>query len=160
MFIKSAVAIFVSIMFISCDGGKAKKVSDQRVEVQNSISPSVPQELSYKDLTATSVKITWSPSRDKKGIVAYRIYRDENLVGSSAKTSFLDEKLKPSTVYTYRISAVDTSSIESEKSMALRVKTHGDTDAKTNFGKPRTPAGESHFLGRVRVDSKSTYKYN
>ena len=54
---------------------------------------------------------------------------------------------------------MDTSSIESEKSMALRVKTHGDTDAKTNFGKPRTPAGEPHFLCRVRVDSKITYKY-
>ncbi len=160
MFFRSSLAFLISLVCVSCDFKGSTKLEEPIVEVRNSISPSVPQGLSYKDLTATSVQITWEPSTDNIGIVAYRIYRDENLVGSSSDTFFKDEKLTPSTVYNYRVSAVDTSSIESEKSTALRIKTHSDNEAKTNFGTPRVPASKANFLGELVSEKDTYFMYN
>jgi len=66
--------------------------------------------------------ITWNESIDNVGIDYYNIYRDNFVIYNTSNISFLDTDVIKNTVYTYQISAVDTSGNEGELSDPVDVK--------------------------------------
>ena len=92
--------------------------------------PAVPTIPTTVVQSPSSITIRWNPS---EGAVGYKVYRDttsdgnfENLVSGSTPwtgTSFTDEGLQANTDYFYRVSAVNSSGGESEKSTYVQGKT-------------------------------------
>ena len=107
----------------------------QLPEPQDTEPPTIPQNLTVTMVTMTSVRLTWSPSKDNVGVAGYRVYR----VGSSAKTSlsttYDDSGLSSSTEYCYQVSAYDKAGNESGKSIQVCATTtasaNTDTEAPT-----------------------------
>src|SRR5262249_18257765 len=88
------------------------------------------------DTTAT---LSWTASHDDVAVAGYRLYRDGNLVKTTAATSVIDTGLTPSTTYTYRVSAFDYASNESNQSAPLDVTTTAPAPAfvQENFAAPQ-----------------------
>lgn len=55
----------------------------------------------------TSVTLSWSASTDDVAVAGYRVFRDGVSVGTTPSTSLTDTGLKPSTTYSYTVSAYD-----------------------------------------------------
>jgi len=91
------------------------------------ITPSVttvslppPQNLSATAVSSSQIDLVWDAV---SGAVYYNIYRDNALIASSSVTSYSDTGLSPSTTYTYNVSAVDSSGMESPKSSSASATT-------------------------------------
>ncbi len=74
------------------------------------------------------VKLYWNKSIDaESGVVWYNIYRsqkkNEELITSISSTNYMDYATYPKTKYSYRISAVNSAGLESEKSKAVSMTT-------------------------------------
>ena len=91
--------------------------------------PAVPTGVTAVAQSSSTITIHWNPS---EGAVGYKVYRDttsagtfENVSGSTPWTgiSFPDEGLQANTDYFYRVSAVNSSGDESEKSAPIQIKT-------------------------------------
>ncbi|MGH9875312.1 MAG: DUF7594 domain-containing protein, partial [Pyrinomonadaceae bacterium] len=75
-------------------------------------SPTVPANLVAATVSSTQIDLTWSPSTDNVGVTGYNVYRDDNLIRTTASAAtptapFHDTGLTPSTLYTYRVEAFD-----------------------------------------------------
>jgi chitodextrinase len=55
----------------------------------------------------TSVTLSWNASSDDVAVAGYRIFRDGSPAGTTSSTTFTDIGLKPSTTYSYTVSAYD-----------------------------------------------------
>ena len=69
------------------------------------------------------VVISWEKSKESD-LNFYKIYRkvgleDFNLIGTTKSVQFLDTNIDEKTTYTYTVSAIDTSSNESTKSLEV-----------------------------------------
>jgi chitodextrinase len=74
--------------------------------------------------STTQIDLLWSPSTDgETGVIEYVVYRDGSEVGRSPSTSYSDTGLEPSTVYQYRISAINGQGLESGQSGPENQKT-------------------------------------
>jgi len=83
--------------------------------------PSVPMNVEIVTRTSTRVELHWSASVDEQsGVAGYRVYRDGELVASTAETSYVDTSVLPGELYRYRVSAIDTIGTESEGSDSIR----------------------------------------
>ncbi|EKD26365.1 MAG: pectate lyase, partial [uncultured bacterium] len=73
------------------------------------------------------INITWTASTDNGGVTGYRIYRNSSntpiATVNSSLTSFTDANLTHSTVYTYKVSAIDAGGNESGFSNEVAVTT-------------------------------------
>ena len=78
----------------------------------------------------TSINLSWNATNNA---TSYNIYRDEALVANTESTSYLDEGLEYSTLYSYTITS-KRGDLESEHSKILRVQTtdNANTPAPTN----------------------------
>jgi chitodextrinase len=86
--------------------------------------PSIPGGLVATAASTTQIDLLWSPSTDgETGVLEYVVYRDGFEVGRSASTSYSDTGLTPSTVYQYRISAINGQGLESGQSGPENQKT-------------------------------------
>ena len=56
-----------------------------------------------------------------KGAVAYRVRRDEKVVGEVKETVFTDAKAKPDATYSYTVTALDAEGDESRRSRAAAI---------------------------------------
>ncbi|PCI31249.1 MAG: hypothetical protein COB53_13600, partial [Elusimicrobia bacterium] len=61
-----------------------------------------------------SLKLTWN-ANGEADLDRYRIYRDNIFLIATTSTSYSDEGLSDATTYTYRLSAVSTAGLESDK---------------------------------------------
>ena len=77
-----------------------------------------------------SINLSWDATNNA---TSYNIYRDEALVANTESTSYLDEGLEYSTLYSYTITS-KRGDLESEHSKILRVQTtdNANTPAPTN----------------------------
>lgn len=73
----------------------------------DSAPPTVPANLVVTGTTASTVSLSWSPSKDGSGVVGYRVFRDGSQTGSTTRTNFTDVALTPLTPYKYVVSAYD-----------------------------------------------------
>ena len=67
-------------------------------------------------VSETGVELTWEPPKGNVAVAGYKIFRDEELVGTSTSTSYSDSGLNAKTTYLYQVSAYDALGNESAKS--------------------------------------------
>ena len=70
-------------------------------------TPDAPENLTYKNIGTNFIELIWESPNKSNDICAYNIYRNNELIASTAITSFTDYNLKPNTKYTYYVIAID-----------------------------------------------------
>ncbi|NRR32743.1 alpha-amylase [Oxalobacteraceae bacterium] len=85
--------------------------------------PTVPAAVTKGTVTDTTIALSWTASVDNVGVVAYDIYRNGVLAGTSASTTFSDTGLTGATDYIYTVKARDAAGASSAASTALTVRT-------------------------------------
>jgi hypothetical protein len=83
--------------------------------------PTAPANLTARATAHDRVELAWQPASDPDtGVVAYRIYRDDFLLGSTKDQSWWDTGLDELKQYRYRVTAVNFHGVEGpEAEMAL-----------------------------------------
>jgi fibronectin type 3 domain-containing protein len=100
--------------------------------------PPAPDDLGAQAVSPSQINLSWTAVQDpESGVSTYRIFRDEEVVGSTSSTSFSDTELQPITTYSYQISAVNGDGFESEKSNEASATTLAAPDSTP----PTTPTG-------------------
>ena len=99
----------------------------------DTIPPSTPTNLAGTAVSATQIKLSWSPSTDNDVVAGYHLYRNGVVAVTLASNTYQDSGLSPATAYTYRVDAVDATGNASGLSAALTVSTPSapDTTAPT-----------------------------
>lgn len=92
------------------------RVSAGFLQSVDTTNPSVPTALTATAVSSSAINLSWTASTDNVSVLAYRIYRDSNIVATSSSTSYSDTGLTASTLYSYTVSAIDTSLNESARS--------------------------------------------
>lgn len=85
--------------------------------------PTAPANLAVTDFTATSVSLSWSAASDNVGVTGYEVYRNGQLAGTTALTSYIAAGLTPDTRYTFTVKAKDAAGNASEPSAAVTATT-------------------------------------
>ena len=104
-------------------------------------APTVPSGLSASGVTDSQATIAWSASTDDVAVSAYLVYRDGAFVRSTRSTSLTDAGLSPSTVYSYRVAALDYANHLSAQSTPLVITTLGPspTFVQQAYATPQSP---------------------
>jgi fibronectin type 3 domain-containing protein len=106
-------------------------------------APTAPANLTAQPVSGSQVDLQWTGSTDNVGVTGYRIYRGGAVVGTvpGDGLAYSDASdVKPSTSYSYTVTAVDAAGNESPRSNSVTVTTPGGTGPKTfSFG----PAGDA-----------------
>ncbi|MHB1327312.1 MAG: fibronectin type III domain-containing protein, partial [Gemmatimonadales bacterium] len=97
--------------------------------------PSNPTNLTATADGATAIELDWAASTDDGGPVAYRVFRDGNLVATITGASYDDTGLSPVTTYTYTVVAADTAGNASNPSNPASAT----TDPLPDTSPPTTP---------------------
>lgn len=105
------------------------------VDTQN---PTAPSDVRALPAASNEILVVWNPATDNVAVTHYDIYRNGELVGTTAFQVFSDIPLTAGTQYTYTVVAVDSSGNESDESLAATAETLGQPDseaplAATNF---------------------------
>ena len=95
----------------------------------DTVAPTAPLNLAAA-VSFTNVALSWSPSFDSVGVVAYNVFKNDTLVVSTANTSTLFTGLPANTPFIFGVSAVDAAGNESAKS-TLQVTTGQDQSPDT-----------------------------
>ena len=86
--------------------------------------PAEPTELEVTGTTVSTASLSWAVADDdRKAVSSYNIYRDGNYVGSSEDTSYTGGDLDFNDTYTYEVTAVDASGLESEYKASVEATT-------------------------------------
>ncbi|MDP2877813.1 MAG: fibronectin type III domain-containing protein, partial [Holophaga sp.] len=86
--------------------------------------PTVPANLSIKDVTGTTLTLSWDASTDNVGVTGYRVYRDGALLRTvTSGLSLNDTILTANTTYSYTVAATDAARNSSAQSAAKTVTT-------------------------------------
>ena len=93
-----------------------------------------PTNLTATAISSSQIDLNWD---SVTGAVSYNVYRDGNLIDSSATNSYSDTGLSPSTAYTYTVTAVDSNGIESA---------HSSPASATTLAAPVAPKEEGGAL--------------
>ncbi|MGA2914524.1 MAG: right-handed parallel beta-helix repeat-containing protein [Sedimentisphaerales bacterium] len=86
-------------------------------------SPTSPGNLTITGTTISTVSLNWDTSTDNINVVGYKIYRDNNIVGWTGGTCFIDTELESNTIYTYAVSAYDANYNDSNLSNSCQATT-------------------------------------
>ncbi|MFU9138090.1 lytic polysaccharide monooxygenase [Erwinia tasmaniensis] len=110
--------------------------------------PAAPAGLRATHITADSVTLSWNAS--SSSAVAYRLYRDNELIYNGPQLTFKDIGLQQNSRYHYAVSAVNQAGVESARSQSLSVDTSGTIHPDT------PPAAPTHLhsmaVTSTRVD--------
>ncbi len=94
---------------------------------EDTISPTIPMNLTASNTTETSATLSWNASTDNVGVTAYDIYLEGASIASSTTTSFTVSGLIANTTYSFFVRAKDASGNLSEASVVLSVTTQDST---------------------------------
>lgn len=98
-------------------------------------APSAPTNLTSSNLSATSVKLSWTASTDNVGVAGYVVYRGSDSITTVATTSYTVTGLSALTSYTFTVKAKDAAKNKSTASNALTIS----TPAAPDITKPSVP---------------------
>jgi hypothetical protein len=82
----------------------------------DNINPTQVTNLTAVNAYNGKIYLSWNPATDNVGIAFYRIYRDNTYLTQVNTLDYLDSGLNNDQIYSYQISAVDTSDNKGEKS--------------------------------------------
>ncbi|MES2996095.1 MAG: LamG-like jellyroll fold domain-containing protein [Verrucomicrobiota bacterium] len=95
-------------------------------EPPDTTPPSTPAGLKAT-VAEDKVTLKWQPATDPDSEVRhYRVYRNDSLIGTMAQTEFRDVGARENQAYSYRVSAVNGSEVEGEKSAPVPATTGTD----------------------------------
>jgi alpha-tubulin suppressor-like RCC1 family protein/chitodextrinase len=106
-------------------------------EVSNTVRPldneppTAPSDLIYYSIDDTNINLSWTPSIDNAGVVNYKIYNGDTLIGSTADTNYIVSNLSKPSVYNFKVKAVDTANNISEASNIITVDLNDITPPST-----------------------------
>jgi chitodextrinase len=102
----------------------------------DTVAPTTPGNLISQTLSTTAIKLSWTASTDNIGIAKYNVYRNNSLIATTSSLNYTNSGLTASTTYRYKLSAVDTSGLESTKTATVTATTliTPDTTAPTTPG--------------------------
>jgi fibronectin type 3 domain-containing protein len=95
------------------------------VTTPDTIAPATPTALTAAAASFTQVDVSWGTATDAggSGLAGYRLYRNGNLIKTTAATSFSDTGLAQGTTYSYAIAAYDGANNQSALSSDVKVLT-------------------------------------
>ena len=102
-------------------------------------NPTTPANLVSPSKTNELVFLSWDASSDDVGVIAYNIYQNAVLIGTSATTNYTATGLNASTAYSFTVKAKDASNKLSDESNTLIVT----TSAQPNFSITYSEGGGS-----------------
>nr|WP_232055807.1 lytic polysaccharide monooxygenase [Paenibacillus alvei] len=85
--------------------------------------PTAPSQLTASNITATSVKLSWTASTDNLGVAGYRVYNGSTLVATTNGETYTVTGLTANTAYTFTVIAYDAAGNVSPSSNAVSVTT-------------------------------------
>jgi len=124
--------------------------------ITDTTSPSTPSGLSATATSSSQVNLSWSASTDNVGVTGYKIYRGGVYLALTTSTSYADTDLSASTLYSYKVSAVDASGNESSQSSSASATTSsspGQTQGTTLF---QETFNDTNFSARGWYDGGTT----
>ncbi len=98
-------------------------ISVTTLEEEDTQAPTAPTNLTYSNVTATSVNLAWDASSDNKGVQDYLIFKDGSLEGTTANTYYTVSGLSPNTTYQFYVKARDAAGNVSDPSNTVNVTT-------------------------------------
>ncbi len=91
-------------------------------------APSAASSLTATPASASQIDLDWNAASDpESSIIKYEIYRNGNLAGSTASTSYSDKGLKEATSYSYHVVAINGAGLKSAASSSASATTFADT---------------------------------
>jgi chitodextrinase len=123
-------------------------------------APSVPLGLVSTGLTSTSVSLSWSPSADNVGVIAYDVYMGAATVPSATTTAatVTVAGLTPVTTYSFTVLARDAAGNRSAPSAPVSVTTPAVAAPATNLAL-RRPATTSSGNAGLAVDGSLSTRW-
>ena len=104
------------------------EVEDYYITVTSSpLAPSVPTGLKIDSSSVDYVSISWDASPSEEQVTSYNIYRNGSFLDSTPELYYIDLTVNPGNLYTYAISAVNSTALESDLTTAVTANTQ-DTD--------------------------------
>jgi len=85
--------------------------------------PTVPLNLQATPLSATEIRLTWSPATDDLGVTGYTVARNGLPITSVPTSTYTDQGLQPATTYDYTVRAEDAAGNRSPASAPRRADT-------------------------------------
>lgn len=89
--------------------------------LNDNLPPSAPTALQAVAVSQTESYLSWASPTDNEFVAGYRIYRDNNLIGTTGETKYVDYGMTPSVSHNYTVVAFDGASNNSSASMGVTV---------------------------------------
>ena len=125
---------------VGLEGAKSAQVNVTTPAATDQSPPSVPGDFTAEAVSADRVELTWSDADDpESGISAYRVYRDDALLGTSPGIGYVDLTVEPNTTYEYEVSAVNGDGLEGARASAPPVTTPDAVEGPGDTVPPAPP---------------------
>lgn len=98
-------------------------------EAKDDEAPEKVQNVAITNVTATKITLSWDAATEDSDVTGYEVYRNGAKVGTTSRTTFTDNGLKPSSTYTYKVYAFDAMRNLSPASDTVSSMTKADTVA-------------------------------
>ncbi|OHA91092.1 MAG: hypothetical protein A2665_01340 [Candidatus Zambryskibacteria bacterium RIFCSPHIGHO2_01_FULL_46_30] len=116
--------------------GNLAQSSNQTFTTTDTTAPSVPSGLTATVISSSQVNLSWTASTDNVGVTGYRVERCQGSttctsyiqIATPSTNSYSDRGLSASTIYRYRVRAVDAAGNLSSYSVAVSATTQAPPD--------------------------------
>ncbi len=110
----------------SCEEFDYGEVEDYTVRIfeGDKQAPSIPENLTVRNVSERSVELLWDASTDNIGIKGYLIFQDNELISKTGETNYKVTGLRTGTRYVFYVKAADAAGNLSEESRPLKVETN------------------------------------
>ncbi len=105
--LQSGMQYYYKIRAINDDGASAYSNEAKAGTSPDSTPPAAPQDLQVSSSTLSSITLAWQPATDNVGVVEYLVYKEGNLIATTANTTYVSEGLVARTSYTFTVRAKD-----------------------------------------------------
>ena len=102
-FTEAALDYHGNVRDLSQDVGAVEYISS----IVDAVSPTAPSNLAVIVISSSRVDLSWSAATDDTGVAGYRIYRDDEQIGTTSDTAFSDTECQSAMSYVYTVKAYD-----------------------------------------------------
>ncbi len=128
----------------------------------DNIPPQAPQNLMDNGVGASFIKLSWQPNTDTD-LLGYQIFQDGKYIGYTKTTSFVADRLSPSTAYNFTVKAYDNAFLQSVDSNTVTITTlASDGFAKelmiSKYIEGTTNFGTNQFNNAIEIINKTGHE--